>query len=370
MYINKYIVLIISLFSVLSSCKKEESKTTPTDSSPAIQVTLAQAGTAQGVENNQIVVSGKLEASQVSNISAKIMGRIQQVFVREGQAVRKGQKIAIIKSDDLQAQKSQAEAGISEAKAALKNAEINYQRFNQLYAQQSATKFELDNAQMQLDMAKSRVKQAQQARQQLTSLLSESVVKAPFLGTITARQADAGALASPGMPIVTLESTGNLVLKALVPESEIIHIKSGEVVKIIFQASEVETTGKIIFINPSTQFTGSQYEVEISLDGAPSLIKQLKSGMYAHIYIKRPSDSKEKEEAETLVLVPKTALVHQGQLTGIYTVSSQNTAVLRWLKLGKNYGDRVEVLSGLSSQERFVVQAEGKLFNGAKIEIK
>ena len=60
-------------------------------------------------------------------------------------------------------------------------------------------------------------------------------------------------------------------------------------------------------------------------------------------------------------------LVKNGQLTGIYTVSQNNTALLRWLRLGRTFGDQVEVLSGLSADEQYIVSAEGKLFNGAKI---
>ena len=68
-----------------------------------------------------------------------------------------------------------------------------------------------------------------------------------------------------------------------------------------------------------------------------------------------------------MVLVPKKAIENHGQLNGIYTVSTDSTAVLRWLRLGKNFGDQVEVLSGLSAGEKYIVEAQSKLYNGAKI---
>ena len=71
----------------------------------------------------------------------------------------------------------------------------------------------------------------------------------------------------------------------------------------------------------------------------------------------------------TVVMVPETALVKQGQLTGIYTVGTGNVAILRWLRIGKTFGNQVEVLSGLSADEQYIVSAEGKLFNGAKVQI-
>ena len=71
-----------------------------------------------------------------------------------------------------------------------------------------------------------------------------------------------------------------------------------------------------------------------------------------------------------MVLIPNKALITNGQLSGIYTVSQSNTAILRWLRLGRNYGNQVEVLSGLSTDETYIVSAGGKLYNGAKISIQ
>jgi hypothetical protein len=70
------------------------------------------------------------------------------------------------------------------------------------------------------------------------------------------------------------------------------------------------------------------------------------------------------------VLVPESALVRQGQLTGVYTVGSDNVAILRWLRIGKTFGNQLEVLSGLSADEQYIVSAEGKLFNGAKVSVQ
>ena len=67
-------------------------------------------------------------------------------------------------------------------------------------------------------------------------------------------------------------------------------------------------------------------------------------------------------------MIPKSALVEKGQLTGVYTISSNNTAVLRWVKIGKDFGDQVEVLSGLTAKEPYIVSAQGKLYNGAKVK--
>ena len=76
------------------------------------------------------------------------------------------------------------------------------------------------------------------------------------------------------------------------------------------------------------------------------------------------------QDFQESVTVPKSALVENGQLTGIYTVSTANTAMLRWVKTGKTLGDQVEILSGLNSKGPYIVSANGKLFNGAKVSLK
>jgi hypothetical protein len=89
------------------------------------------------------------------------------------------------------------------------------------------------------------------------------------------------------------------------------------------------------------------------------------SGMFTTVQF--PVEHKEKVGA---VLIPIEAIVNNGQLSGLYTISENNTAILRWLRLGKTFGDQVEVLSGLSSNETYIISAEGKLYNGANITVQ
>ncbi|WP_368662394.1 hypothetical protein [Zobellia laminariae] len=89
------------------------------------------------------------------------------------------------------------------------------------------------------------------------------------------------------------------------------------------------------------------------------------SGMYATVQF--PVARKANASA---IMIPTEALVEKGQLTGVYTISQSGTALLRWLRLGRVFGDKVEVLSGLSQEEQYVVSSEGKLFNGVKVSVQ
>ena len=96
--------------------------------------------------------------------------------------------------------------------------------------------------------------------------------------------------------------------------------------------------------------------------------KEILSGMFVNVQF--PTAKKVATAVKSsVVMVPETALLKQGQLTGIYTIGSGNVAILRWLRIGKTFGNQVEVLSGLSADEQYIISAEGKLFNGAKVQI-
>jgi hypothetical protein len=150
-----------------------------------------------------------------------------------------------------------------------------------------------------------------------------------------------------------------------VSESDILKIKNGLVADVLLKSSKVTLTGKVIEISTSSHNSNGQYAVKLALDGKKD--KAL-SGMFINATF--PIDKAETTTETAVVLVPKSAIIVQGQLSGIYTVNAENTALLRWLRLGKTYGENIEVLSGLSAGEKYVVKAEGKLFNGSKVTLK
>jgi hypothetical protein len=131
-------------------------------------------------------------------------------------------------------------------------------------------------------------------------------------------------------------------------------------------AADKKLNGKIVQINTSSQFTGGQYVVKISLPTAE--MKKLFSGMYVNIAIPIKESTIPSAENNS-VMVPENAIVYKDQLTGLYTATTENTALLRWVRLGKKQAGQVEVLSGLSAGEQFIVSADGKLYNGAPIKL-
>ena len=351
------ITLLVTL--ILASCGSE-GKTNVADNSPAITVKVNQ------VEANGnspfLSASGKIQAKNSADLSTRMMGYVNKVHVNVGDQVRKGQLLVSINNADLQAKKAQVNAGITEATAAFNNAQKDYNRFKNLFTSNSASQKEMDDITANFEMAKARLEAANQMKNEINAQFTYSNISAPFNGIITGKNIKVGDMANPGMPLISIETPGVFEVIAMVPETEISSIKTGITVDVLVKSINKSLKGKVTEVSTSAKNTGGQYLVKIDLDETESNIL---SGMFATVQF-----PVERKAATAMVLVPTDAIVKNGQLSGIYTVSQSNTALLRWLRLGRTFGNQVEVLSGLNADEAYIVSAEGKLFNGAKISIQ
>jgi len=334
------------------------------EAKPAAPVEV-QVGKPVGGSQSAIVLSGNVEASQTAMIATRIMGMITQIDVKIGDRVRKGQVLFTVNSDDLRAKRSQTEAVINQAEAQLRNTRKDYDRFTALYKQQSATAKELENVQLQFEAAKANLEAAIQMRNEVDASMGYARVRAPFDGIITAKNAEAGSIANPGIPVLTLENAAGFRVAANVPETEVSNIRVGDSVSVLLNSINRSFPGVIGEINPSSRFNGGQYAIRINIP------HNQYGGLYAGLYARVSVVSKTGTSPESRkLLIPVSALVQKDQLTGIYTPGQSHTAVLRWIRIGKKYGEEVEVLSGLDKEETFIVKANGRLYNGAAIEIK
>lgn len=350
-------VIFISLLSACGGKKHDSARATITP----ITVVAATPG---GNMENGISVSGKIEAVQTANISTRIMGTINHIYVTIGDKVRKGQLLVTINNQDIQAKQAQTNAAILEAQANVTNAQKDFERFTNLYNKQSASAKELDNITLQYTAAKARLEAASQMKNEVNAILAYASLTAPFDGVVTQKLADEGNMANPGMPLLTIEQNTALKIGATVSASAINLIKKGNKAFVEIKAIDKKIECPISEISPSAQFTGGQYEISLSIPEAAK--KDLYAGMYVNIFIPVTTNEVIKKEADA-ILVPTSCLVNKDQLTGLYTISNSKTALLRWVRTGKTIGDKIEILSGLGQNEKFIVSSEGNLYNGVPV---
>ena len=357
---KKIFIPLLALI-VLVSCNKEKKDAVTTE--PAIPVKVS--GISANNNSPFVTASGKIEAENSANLSTRMMGYVTKVHVKAGQKVGAGQLLVSINNTDLQAKKAQVDASILQATAGYNNAKKDYDRFVNLFKQQSASQKELDDITARYEMAKAGLEGAKQMRNEVMAQFSYSNISAPFSGIVTNTFVKEGDMANPGMPLVSVEGASRLQVTAMVSENDIASIKKGMPVTVLVKSSNANLTGKVSEVSLSATNTGGQYLVKVNLDKTDSSVL---SGMFVNVQF--PIENKKQAAQNDSVLIPQSALVKQGQLTGIYTIGTGNVAILRWLRIGKNFGNQVEVLSGLSSNEQYIVSADGKLYNGALVSIQ
>jgi len=358
----KYSIALITISLLIVSCGSHEEKSI-VDTTPPVHVKVSSLHASDN--NTFVVASGKVEAEKSANLSTRMMGYVTKLNVKMGQKVRKGQLLVSINNTDLQAKSAQINASILKAEAGYKSAKKDHERFVKLFEQQSASQKELDDMTAHFEMAKAGLEGAKQMKNEVNAQFSYANIRAPFSGVVTNTFVKAGDMANPGMPLVSLEAPSKLQVTAMVAESDILQIKTGIKVDVLIKSIDKTIGGKVIEVSTSAKNTGGQYLVKIALDKSDAKIL---SGMFTTVQF--PIEKNKNTNATSMVLIPSAAIITNGGLKGIYTVSKQNTALLRWLRFGKIYGDQVEVLSGLSADEQYIVSADAKLFNGVKVTIQ
>lgn len=353
-----YTLTIILVIFFMASCGSDDKKVL-VDNSPTINVNVNKVITNQS--NPILSVSGKIQSVNSADLSTRMMGFVTQVYVNVGDKVSKGQRLISINNVDLQAKQAQANANITEATVAFTNAEKDYIRFKNLFKKNSASQKELDDITANFNMAKARLEMANQMKNEINAQFAYSNITAPFNGIITGKFVKEGDMANMGMPLISIESPNTFEVVAMVPENEISKIKKDIEVDILVKSIDEVLKGNVTEVSTSAKNTGSQYLTKIALNKTEANIL---SGMF--VTVQFPIEN---QKQTNMFLIPKSAIVTKGQLSGVYTVSQSKTAMLRWLRLGRIFGDQVEVLSGLNADESYIVSADGKLFNGAKISV-
>ena len=312
---------------------------------------------------------GTVKAVTSAVIAARVAGTVTQLACQEGDRVRKGQLLGMIEASETAAGAAAAQAGVEEAKRALeefqsrkKLADATFQRYSRLYAEQAVTRQEFEIRQSEQEVAATGVTRAEhrltQARESARAagiVADYSRVIAPIGGLVTAKAVDRGASVFPGMQLLTIEEESGFRLEVQAPETLLGRISVGQAVDVSIDGSSTIQNGRTAEIVPLVDPASRTFVVKVSLPG-----KGIRSGSYGRAFFPVGSTKG--------LLVPKAALIERGALTSLWVIDSRNNVRMRLVKPGRQIGDRVEVLSGLSEGERIAVGNMEKLTDGAEVE--
>ena len=378
------------------------------------------AGAAPGAVLN---ASGYVTARRRATVSSKVTGKVLQVYIEEGKAVRQGDVLARLDDSQLRASlnvgRAQLEAArraAAEDQARLREAELTLERRRQLLKEGVIGRAELDTAEAEVASLKARIAMAQQQVEVVESQvkaietdLNDMVVRAPFDGVAISKDAQPGEMISPVSAgggftrtgIGTIVDMSSLEIEVDVSESYINRVRPGQPVEAVLDAyPDWRIPAHVITTVPSADRQKATVRVRIGFDrptanertrvsrrersgdqgaservgGAataktpgqeldPRILPDM--GVKVSFLSERAPQSEEAPRAR--LLVPKAA-VRSDNGTNVVFVVREDRAERRAVRVGAADGDRVEVVSGINAGERVVVDGPASLADGARVK--
>jgi RND family efflux transporter MFP subunit len=289
---------------------------------------------------------GTVEAKREVIISPRIMGTLLDLPVNAGESVVEGQLLCRLDDRDIRARQGQARSAVTAAESEYERASKDYQRFERLLNDQAVTQQQFETARAVYRGAEARLRGARDALKEAEVGLGYTVIRSPVAGYVVEKHMETGDMAAPGRPIVTVQEEGGLRLEAAVREGLIGSLLLGDSLRVRIDALEMELSGtlqeKVPVADPRTR----SFLVKVSLPQKPGL----RSGMFGRLFI--PTGS------VTPLTVSSEAVESIGQIQQVWVLSEEGVPQRRYVRTGRIYADRVEILSGLREGERVVVPTD------------
>lgn len=317
----------------------------------APQVPVVQVGTQATTAGLEL--DGSLQAVRQSTLSAQASGRIAALNVKAGDQVKAGQVLAVIDDRATRAGMAQAQAGVAQADAQLTNAQAQFDRTRDLRAKGFVAQAALDTAQSQLKAAQAGLAAARAGQTQSSLAQGFTRLTAPYDGWVLQTHAEAGALAMPGSPVLTVYAPQPIRAVVHVPASQQAIAQSA-------QRVEVQLPGSGAWVVPASQMRLPAADpvsqtVEWRLDLSRDDGSDQTPG--AQVRVRFVGTAASQPQSDRLV-VPSSALLRRGELTAVYVVAPKGSDkpdgfALRAVRTGNSHGDAgMEVLAGLRAGDR------------------
>jgi RND family efflux transporter MFP subunit len=350
------VVAVVAASLAVTACGSHDAELAEADLTPvsATFATVERSSDASAIE-----VRGVVKPAREAFVSGRVMGPVIAVMVRAGAKVAAGQTLIEIQPATSDGQLAQAGGGLAQAKAALSLAERNFKRYQALHAENAASDLELDMARMQYEQAKGAVEQAKGAVQSAGSVASDTTVTAPFAGQVVRTMVEVGDLASPGRPLVHVESLKGQQIWLDVRAEDIRRIAIGDELAVRLDARPDlgVVGGTVREIVPSADPATHTFTVKVDLGNL-----EVSSGLSGRAAIVGDSSDR--------LTIPASAVHRRGGLELVVVRADDGTARTRAVTTGSELaGGRVEILSGLAAGDQVAIDLVGPVADGTPLEI-
>jgi RND family efflux transporter MFP subunit len=354
-------------------------------------ITVAERAGGPGQAASVLNASGYVTARRRATVSSKVTGKVIEVNVEEGMAVKEGQILARL--DDAQpraalhlseAQTEAARRAVTENEVRLVEAKLTLKRRQQLMRDSLSTQAEIDQAQAEADSIAARIKASEQqvavAERQIAlqqTELDNTIIRAPFTGVAISKDAQPGEMVSPVSAgggftrtgISTIVDMQSLEIEVEVNEAYINRVTSGQgVVAVLDAYPDWEIPAHVITMVPTADRQKATVLVRVGFKQLdPRILPDM--GVKVRFLREEAAGAAAAGPATPMLLVPKTAIKTTGSDTAVFVVRGQ-AVERRAIRVGGTDGDRVEVISGLQSGERVVAPVPDTLIDGTAVTVK
>lgn len=337
-------VAIVALigFRLASNKKKIDAQNKPVvNTNVAIPVTVNRVE--EGTVSQQLVKTGNLIPFREANITATTAGKVTSVNFNLGTQVRQGQTLVELDNRLKELSLQATQLNIDKLKK-------DVTRYNTLLAGNATTEIQVNDTKYNYENA---VNQAEQIQKQI----QDANVKAPISGQIVQKAIEPGVYITIGSTLGKVLDVARLKVNVLVNESDVYQLHKGQSVKVTADVFPGRTfTGQISYIAP--QGTDEHnYPVEITINNA----NNLKAGTFVNVDFSQKSNQK-------ALQIPRAALVESIKNPYVYVVEN-NVAHQRKISVGRDFGDTIEVLGGLSTGDVVVTTGQLNLSEGKTVQI-
>lgn len=339
--------LLLSL-AALCACSSDDKKAEKADEKPTVKVAEVEQ---RSVEQKG-VYTASVEAEVLNNISSSMPLRIKSIAVDEGMRVSAGQTLVVL--DDVNSHTYQMQ--VDNARANLKNVQLNYDRALELYKIGGGTKQNVDQMEVQLVNAKNALKTAERT---LRNAAENTVLKSPISGVVTKRNYDPGDMTG-ALPVLTVAKVSPVKVVINVPETEFSKVKKGMHASITFDTyGDAEFPGVVTMISPTVDAQSRTFGVEVTM---PNPDSRVLPGMFGRVTLNLGDEMR--------AVVPDRAVVKMPGAGAYYVyVYKDGKVEYKKVELGQRINDAYEIISGVEPGEQVVVVGQNKLANGKEVKL-
>ncbi|MCO6495081.1 MAG: efflux RND transporter periplasmic adaptor subunit [Bacteroidetes bacterium] len=339
------IALFVGLLYILNKNKTANMAKTQVVIKANNEVAVRVTDVDSQILNLEYIANGIFAPQQSVFLSSEVPGKVVSVLVQEGAKVKAGQVLAVIKGE-------KQEIALSIAQAVYDNALNEVSRFERAYSSGGVTKQQLDQVKLQLENAKN-------------NLLSAKVnagdvnITASFSGIVNKKNVEPGSYVNPGQQLFEIVNITSLKLRVNVDEKTIGRVKLGE--KVMIRCSAIPDKmweGNVTFIAPKAD-AGLNFPVELEISNSSS--NQLKAGMFGTAVFGY-------EQTVKTLAIPHQAFVGNISSGKVFAVED-GKAVLRTVSTGRDFGNTVEIISGIQNGDKVITTGQINLVDGTLIKV-